>query len=160
MSEREKRTKQYYQVTYNSMVQHARDRGHNPPDFTKQEFKEWCLKQANFNTLFSNWIKSGFEKNLYPSVDRIFDNESYTFGNMQMMTYEENHLKQSFKRSKPVIQLDKEGNYLNRFKSIAEVTRRFNVSRGSIQNALKNKTKSAGFRWEYESVWNNNNNSS
>ena len=66
-------------------------RGHQPPAYTKQELGEWIKSQPNFQELFDKYIESGFDSWLKPSVDRLDDNKGYSFDNIQLITWKENH---------------------------------------------------------------------
>ena len=54
-------------------------------------------------------------------------------------------------KSKPVIQYDKEGNFVNKYNSIREASRRTQVVISSIVENCKGKRKTAGgYVWRYE----------
>lgn len=67
----------------------SRDRGYDLPNYTLHKLVEWVFSQPNFNKIFDNWVESGYEKRLVPSIDRIDPYKSYTFDNIQLMTWEE-----------------------------------------------------------------------
>ncbi len=60
--------------------------------FTKKQFLEF-IEGTNFNSLFDNYIRSGKDIRLAPSVDRIDNNKDYSFDNIQLMTHSENSSK-------------------------------------------------------------------
>ena len=68
-------------------------RGHPKPEYTLVELREWVYAQSNFEELYNNWIESGCEKSLIPSIDRIDDSDHYHFDNIQLMTWNDNNLK-------------------------------------------------------------------
>lgn len=72
-------------------------RGHEMPAYTLDELKNWVFSQPNFETLFNEWVASGFDKWKKPSIDRINDNLSYDFSNIRLVTWRENLDKQSVK---------------------------------------------------------------
>lgn len=56
------------------------------------------------------------------------------------------------KKYKAVIQLDKEGNIVNEYKSVKEASNKVNISSTHIVSALRGRSKSAaGFIWKYKS---------
>lgn len=77
---------------YNSQVYCSKQRGMNM-EMTREEFFAWVMYQPNFNTLFQEWEKSKWSKNLRPSVDRIDDYDTYNVFNIRLTTWEDNHRK-------------------------------------------------------------------
>lgn len=73
-------------------------RKHPKPNYTKKELEEWILNQSNFEKLYNDWVNSGYDKWLKPSVDRLDDTIGYNFNNIQLITWKENDLK--FKNKK------------------------------------------------------------
>ncbi|AGO47527.1 hypothetical protein Phi19:3_gp123 [Cellulophaga phage phi19:3] len=60
------------------------------------ELRSWLLSEPSFMTMFEKWKDSGFIKKLMPTVDRIKNNEGYSFSNIQVLTYEDNLNKEVF----------------------------------------------------------------
>jgi hypothetical protein len=53
--------------------------------------------------------------------------------------------------SKPIIQLDKNNNFIKQYKSISEAGRETGIGFVAISNCLRGKTKtSGGYKWEYQ----------
>ena len=75
----------------------SKHRGHTPPAYTLDELKSWVFSQPNFETLFNEWVASGFDKWKKPSIDRIDEKLSYNFSNIRLVTWRENLDKQSLK---------------------------------------------------------------
>lgn len=84
-----------------SMIRNQRKaciaRGQNMPTYTLDELKGWVFSQPNFETLFNEWVASGFDKWKKPSIDRIDEKLSYNFSNIRLVTWRENLDKQSVK---------------------------------------------------------------
>ena len=47
---------------YQMEVAASKRRGHLPPEYSKEELIEWTLKHKNFESLYSIWVKSEYEK--------------------------------------------------------------------------------------------------
>ncbi len=80
-------------LLYNSQKKHSKTRGHRPPEYTKQEFKDWIVSQTLFHELYDEWKQSGYIRRLKPSVDRKYDDIHYCMSNIQLMTFGENNAK-------------------------------------------------------------------
>ena len=72
-------------------------RGQEMPTYTLDELKSWVFSQPNFETLFNEWVASGFNRWKKPSIDRIDEKLSYNFSNIRLVTWRENLDKQSAK---------------------------------------------------------------
>ena len=53
-------------------------------------FYEWSLSDPDFNTLYEDWVQSGYEIKLSPSIDRLDVDKGYELGNMRWITHSEN----------------------------------------------------------------------
>ena len=80
---------------YQSQKQSCKRRGHLPPSYTLDELRSWMYAQDEFESLYSNWVLSDYKKMMKPSIDRIDDYKSYSFDNIQLMTWKENDAKGS-----------------------------------------------------------------
>lgn len=78
--------------TYSSQEANSKRRNHPPPDYSLEEFKEWAFSNPIFETLYDNWVKSGYQTDLRPSPDRLDNDEPYTFENLRLVTWRENRL--------------------------------------------------------------------
>lgn len=59
------------------------------PICTKDEFLEWA-RETNFLELFAAWHKSGMQRRLVPSINRINNRKGYEIGNMEFLSLSDN----------------------------------------------------------------------
>jgi len=143
---------------YKSQRQNSKNRGHEQPNYTLKEFRNWLyINKIEF--LFKNWVNSNYSKNMIPSCDRLDDYKSYTLDNIRLVTWEENNKKHykdriegiNNKASKAVIQYTKEGVFIKEFPSLKSAGRAMGIHPSTIMNVCKNKAKSSkGFIWKYK----------
>lgn len=58
------------------------------------EWKSFCTStRAEFDKLYDAWEKSGFQRRMAPSIDRIDNNRGYTIDNMQWLSQSDNSRK-------------------------------------------------------------------
>ena len=53
-------------------------------------FYSWSLGDEDFNKLYQEWVDSGYEKRLSPSIDRVDTALGYVEGNVRWVTHSEN----------------------------------------------------------------------
>lgn len=56
----------------------------------KNEFYDWAKSNGTFVGLFEEYEKSGYDRKLAPSVDRIDSSKGYEISNMEFVTHSEN----------------------------------------------------------------------
>jgi len=71
----------------------SKQRSFRPPEYTKEELKEWLYSQSLFHLLYSEWKQSDYKTSLRPSVDRINDYIHYCLPNIQLLTWKDNAAK-------------------------------------------------------------------
>lgn len=110
-------------------------------------------KYKKFDRIFNEWVKSKYNKQFKPSIDRINNKKHYTKNNIQWLTWAENRYKQSMERrcrKKAVIQLigDK---IIKKFKSQREAVIKTGISQGNMSEVLNGKRQTAnGYKFIYE----------
>lgn len=57
---------------------------------SKEEFYDWAESHPDWLKLYSNWVESGFDRKLAPTVDRIDPSKGYELSNMRWLTHSEN----------------------------------------------------------------------
>ena len=124
---------------YRSQCQSAKHRNMPMPAYSIEEFTEWLLRQPKYHELHATWKASGYIRKLAPSVDRINDYKSYSFDNIQVMSWEENKTKfyederqgNNTKRMRPCVY-----NGVH-YKSISEAARVTGLNRTTIRKYMK-----------------------
>jgi len=57
----------------------------------REDFYRWALESNScFHNLFDNWVESGYDRKLSPSVDRVNPSIGYIISNMEWVTHSEN----------------------------------------------------------------------
>lgn len=151
---------------YNGQVDRAKKREMDLPTYTKEEFVTWINNHPNFEKLYQDWKDSEYDLWVVPSVDRLDDYKSYTFDNIRLVTWKENHERISQdqingfnnKVSISVNQYDLWGNYINSYYSIANAGRENNCSASRISACCNGKQISCdGYLWCHKKSDNQNN---
>ena len=69
---------------------------------SKEDWNKWCDETyPTFYSLYHNWVESGYQRKLAPSIDRIDNDEGYVIGNLQWITQSAN-VKKRFSDSRRV----------------------------------------------------------
>lgn len=134
------------------MYTHMKNR--NSVGFTLVDFHQRFLGDKKFQRLFNEWVRSGFQKQLKPSLDRIDKSKSYSVENTQMLTWEENRFKQNMERRSRkgvVIQL-RNGVEIARYRSQREAVKQTGLRQGLISAVLNGKRTHTG---GYQFIWEN-----
>jgi len=143
---------------YRNQKTNALKRGHNPPSYTYEEFKLWVLGQKNYAGIWRNYERSGYKRNLAPSIDRLDDYQSYAFGNIRLITCEENIRQYSEdqdsganqKRSTPVIRTNLKTREEKWFATQGYAGRQSDTHQANIHKCLSGERKTAGgYEWRY-----------
>lgn len=165
------RIKKYYRSKkgllariFNSQGFNSKCRNHDLPSYTKQELENWLFDQKLFHKFYDNWVRSDYKKDLRPSIDRKDDNLPYFIDNIQLMTWGENNKKShkdmrsgklivTSNPQKPVIQYDKQGNFINEYLSVNQAGRETKISTSRISlvcNKKKWHKTAGGFKWNFK----------
>ena len=67
---------------YTSQKKASRQRGHLMPSYTKDELYLWVTSQPKYNTLYENYVHSGYNKLYIPSIDRLDNIKGYFLDNI------------------------------------------------------------------------------
>lgn len=56
----------------------------------REDFYAWAKNSEDYNSLYNDWVKSGYDRKLAPTVDRIDSSRGYVVDNMRWLTHSEN----------------------------------------------------------------------
>lgn len=133
---------------YDSQVSNSKGRGHEAPNYSKQDLLNYCLSSSRFIELYNAWVESEYLKDLKPSIDRLEDNKGYSFGNIRVTTWLCNKLKGEHQRMKPIAQYTKQNKLVKKFNGLNEAIRETGF--GGIKDVVTGRRKTAGgFKWKY-----------
>jgi len=152
----DKTEKGVIRVIYKTQVGSSKKRGHGAVPYSKSELKEWLYRNG-FKELFDEWVSSGFDKDLKPSVDRLDDLKGYSFSNIRLVTWKKNRLHQysdimkgrgtSGKRCKRLAKINNNGAVVCEYVSYSSAARDMGYS---LEYPIKKGTKCRnGFYWKY-----------
>ena len=145
---------------YADQIGTAKRQPHKKLGYTLQEFKIWIKAnhKQEFIALWRKWRDSNWDKWLRPSFDRLDNSLGYSLDNIRLVTWEDNYRKDVHRncdiaakaQSKEVIQMDMEGNEINRYRSAREAGRQIGVYGTAITSCCRGMAITAkGFRWRY-----------
>lgn len=124
----------------------------HPVTFTMSDLHAFADCKV-FDRLFSEWERSGYNKQRKPSIDRISNKRGYDLDNIHWMTWAENRYKQTMERrvrGLPVLQLSA-GKVVARFPSQREAVRATGLSQSNMSSALNGHRKlCGGYEWRFE----------
>lgn len=158
---------------YDGQMYSSKCRGYAKPDYSKKELICWVLSKSVFHSMYDDWVSSNYTKDFIPSLDRIDDYKSYSFENIQLMTWKANREKAYLdmkngvnnKRSKAVSQYTVDGVWVADHHSVKEAARKVNGLDSDIINVCKKAKRKLrkscgsyryiesvtayGFKWRY-----------
>lgn len=107
------------------------------------------IETSTFKEIYDNWVASGYETKLKPSIDRIDCNQGYGTFNLQILTKSENckkgHLERDYNRI-PI--LAQKGEIKLVFRSRADASRFAHVSYETMKKRCADKKSINGFTFE------------
>lgn len=121
----------------------SKRRGHDKPNYSKENFIKFASSLSRFHELHKVWIESGYKTELIPSFDRVDSNKPYTLDNLQVITWEQNCAKGRDEHAREVTVFDLDGNVIEVFRSKIETVKKY--GRGS-HHVLYHKNKTNIFK--------------
>lgn len=111
----------------------------------KEEFYAWVKQDKDFISLFAAYEKSGYERKLAPSPDRIKSELGYMIGNIRIITHSHNSSLGSLsKGTKGDIEAYKDGVLVGTYAGLAKCQKATGVHESQICNVIQGKHKQAG----------------
>jgi len=132
--------------TYSKQKFRSKVRGHNPPEYTREELKEWMYKNS-FNKLYDNWVKHNYNSDYTPSIDRLRNDEGYKFDNIQLVTWKENSDNGHAYCSTKIVVTDK-NNVKTIHDSLRKASKTLHLYLGTISKYLKSGETYRGYKFE------------
>jgi hypothetical protein len=129
--------------------------------YTLKELHLKFLNDNRFNRLFNEWVKSNYNKEFKPTIDRINCKLDYNLDNIQCLTWSENRYKQRMEtnifRAKEIICL-KDNIVVNTFRSVSDAVMKTGIMQSNISSCLTGKRKTCGgYNWQYKNIYENQN---
>ena len=122
-------------------------------EYNYKDLLEKYLDDKKFNRLYEEWVKSGYKKQLTPSIDRINCRKKYTLDNIHVITWGDNRYKRHMERKleKGKIFQIKDGIIIKTYRSQVEAVRKTGIKQGNIGAVISGIRKTAGgYGWKYE----------
>ncbi len=136
----------YHVQRRSSLVRH-----HPAPSYSLSDLYNRFADDEAYLLLHRQWVNSGFDHYMKPSLDRIDASKPYTLDNIQVVTWRENLVKARLESSRTeVIMLGENGEEVETFASIRAAARSTGISAGNICACCMGIRKTAGGRrWKY-----------
>jgi hypothetical protein len=140
---------------YSNQRQRCRDMSKKLPKYNLDELHSWILEDKNFLLLYEQWVKSGYNKELTPSIDKKNPLGDYEFSNIQVMTWKDNMKKGNRERNitqgKRITQSDLKGKKIKDFISITDAGKETGIDFRQISSVLCGRNKTAkGYIFNYQ----------
>lgn len=153
--------KQLASRIYAHQKEKSRQRGHQAPAYSRDELLAWMDNNPNFDNLYNRWARSGFKRNLAPSVDRLDNSKGYTFQNIELTSWDVNAKRayrdmrtgtivREYNAHRPVIVYNDQGEKLFETISMCGAQRRTGVNRGRIFKACREASAADGYTFRYK----------
>ncbi len=117
------------------------------------KFYGWANCNPIFHKLFDTWEKSGYDRKLTPSVDRIDPNKGYVISNMEFVTHSENSRRGALNGPKtPVIQMDLSGKKIKVWPTMSMAAKSLGKKESAICYCCQGRPHhltAYGFKWAY-----------
>ena len=155
----------FIKYVYAHQIRNAKQRKHTLPEYTENELLNWYITNATAIKLHEEWIAANCNKELTPSIDRLDNSKTYSFDNIEVVTWKENK-KRAYKQISngtlfnssllhqlhPIVQYNLYGIKVASYISIAEAVKATGIDHRGISSACKKQRATFhGFLWRYAS---------
>lgn len=122
--------------------------------YSLRELHARFMIEPKFNRLFIEWIKSGWDKQFKPTIDRINYKEPYTMRNVHSLSWSDNRYKQRMElkdtRAEEVFMI-KGDRIVNVFSSQRHAVNATGLNQSGISMCLTGiRNYCGGYKWSYE----------
>lgn len=121
---------------YYSQVLSSIRRKHPDPAYSKKELIARYENDPLMLILFEKWVASGRDRGIRPSFDRIDNTKGYSFENIRLVTWRENHQKQVETLEMPVA-IFKNGSLFGIYPSINDAGRASKIGASFVGRMVK-----------------------
>ena len=118
----------------------SKRRGHSMPKYTIDELIVWVNNQSRFMNIHKEWVLSGYLSTLSPSIDRLDITKGYSFDNIELVTWDENLKRETFRQSKPIVSFNMKNDEIRSYDSIRAASRELGINKGRIQRYINTST--------------------
>lgn len=113
--------------------------------FTRHEFYDWALSNDDFYRLFDEYKKSGYDRKLAPSIDRIDSSRGYHFNNIEWVTHSENSRRGSENNPlKMPVEVWINGKFIGEFDSIQQAADATQLKYANVYNRATGRVNNNG----------------
>lgn len=132
----------------------SHQKARKPVYYKLRELHSRFLNNKKFDRLFKEWIKSEYDKQFKPTIDRINYKIPYTLKNIHCLSWSDNRYKQRMElkaiRAR-VVYMIKGDSAINIFPSQRSAIRISGLNQSGISMCLNGKRKTCGgYKWSYE----------
>lgn len=152
-----KNINKFIKLKYNYQVKFCNTNYYPAPTYSLDDLTNYLITNNQFVSLYLAYVGSGKNKALAPTVWRSNPNRTFSFENIMIGTYQEMKKENGIattsginnKRSKPVIQMDLNGEHLRTYYSESEASRQTCIALSNINSVCTGRSQTAGgFRWK------------
>ena len=135
---------------YRSQLQSAAVRGQSVT-YSQSDLLNWLTSHPGFQQLWDDWVASGYQSDLKPSVDRLHEAVGYTFSNIQLITWNQNRGKtRQQNKYKAVASYHLDGTLAARYESLRQASDAIGRCKSDISKAANGQRKTcAKLTWKW-----------
>ena len=128
---------------YNKQIERCKKYNRDIPTYSLKEFQDKFWNDNKFNSIYWAWVEGGFKKEIKPSFDRIDATKSYSFNNIQILTWQENREKGDKEKiniyTTALNMYDIQGNFIKSFNSTKDAVRETGINQSLITGCCRGK---------------------